>query len=200
MKSTTTGSKSSYSTGSGNSDDSNISANDNERKLLILHLLRSRKSQKLRIDKIDRLIDWNTENLVQLLQQIVDSRQSGECDDNFTMNVSIEGNPFDAVKEIIALPQVKKSKSESSIPISTVVSQLRDYVSTIAQMYNDNYFHNFENVSKGSGIFSASHILLVIVQTLLSVCMIFFLQPGVTRDHECFEAIIPYYCTIRCYG
>ena len=149
VKSSTTGSKSSYS--SGNCND--ISKNSSSGNDLVSPTSgeRSKKSQKLLIEKIDRLVDWNTDNLVRLLQQIVDFRQYSGTEDESCIDLSFEANPFDEVKEIIALPQVKNCKSasiESLPPISAIVSgQLRDYVCSIAHMYNENFFHNFEHVS-----------------------------------------------------
>lgn len=149
VKSATSGSKSSYSSGNGDDISKNSSTN-NDSKGPNRRVDRSQKSKKSVNDKIDRLIDWNTDNLARLLQQIADSRQSGIHNEDFAIVETIKSNPFDEVKEIIALPQVKKSnffEKDSSVLLSNDVSgQLRDYVSRIAYMYNDNYFHNFEHV------------------------------------------------------
>jgi hypothetical protein len=149
VKSLTSGSKSSCS--SGNDDDiSKNSATTNECNLPSPHLQRSQKTKKLLIDKIDRLIDWNTDSLLRFLHQILIGRQEINEDD-VAVDLSIKTNPFDEVKEIIVLPQVTKSKNvanESLIRVPNEASiQLRDYVSKIAYMYNDNHFHNFEHVS-----------------------------------------------------
>lgn len=131
-------------------------------------LQRSQKSKHFHVDKIDRLIDWNTDNLLRLLQQVVDSRQldilasktidQGHKYDSST-KVFLEATPFAEVKEIIALPQARKSRSASAetlIPITAEASkQLRDYVATIANMYNDNFFHSFEHVSLFTNCFAS---------------------------------------------
>jgi hypothetical protein len=158
MKSATTGSKSSCS--SGDDDDSEIAdadfadldkkfTADNETKWPIPHVNRSRKEKKLHEDKIDRLIDWNTESLLKLLQQIL-SRRTDSIEDKVSIDTTTKQMPFDEVTEIIVLPQVNKSKyatDVSLIQVSDKVStQLRDFVSKIAYMYNDNHFHNFEHV------------------------------------------------------
>jgi hypothetical protein len=142
VKSDTHGSKSSSSSRSGNANDllGTIPVEKCNHKL-----------QKPVSDKIERLIDWNTENLSRLLHQIVASRQSNIPDDYSCNDVICMNHPFDEVKEIIALPQDKKMKSISasgmeSLPPETS-KQLRDYVSRIAHMYNSNHFHNFEHVS-----------------------------------------------------
>ena len=111
-------------------------------------------------EKMDRLIDWNTDVLCRLLQKIIANRdgtvpQSKNYDSNNDAELSTSSNikPFDEVKEIIALPQANKLKhlqEESTIVISSEVNDLlRKYVSSIANLYNNNNeFHNFEHVSR----------------------------------------------------
>jgi hypothetical protein len=118
-----------------------------------------KKSKKLDHEKVDRLIDWNADVLSRLLQQVIanriDSASPSFCDagtdQSYDISLQKGINPFDEVKEIIALPQVKKLKKQnyiSTVSVSNEVSHLlRDYVSKIAFMYNDNHFHNFEHVS-----------------------------------------------------
>jgi hypothetical protein len=59
----------------------------------------------------------------------------------------------DEVKEIITLPKfdsrvAQKAESPESIVLGyEVLEQLHDFVSTIASLYNDNPFHNFEHAS-----------------------------------------------------
>ena len=72
LKSSTSGSKSSCSSESGN-DTSRNSATESENICQIPKLERSRKPPKKSIDKVDRLIDWNADTLNQLLQQILKS-------------------------------------------------------------------------------------------------------------------------------
>ena len=65
-------------------------------------------------EKTNRLIDWNTDVLRQLLQQVIASRDlsmslpkkngDGISEEFLVLPVK---NPFDEVKEIIPLPQVK---------------------------------------------------------------------------------------------
>jgi hypothetical protein len=120
------------------------------------------KALKLFDDKTERLIDWNSDVLCRLLQKILSNRECtgtessntvvADNDYNSKSIVEIGSNPFDEVKEIIALPQLKtfhKNWSHGSdvhVP-KNVADQLRDYVSHIAALYNDNQFHNFEHVS-----------------------------------------------------
>ena len=155
VKASTNGPKSSCSSASGD-DTSNNSATETENICQNPLKQHSRKSKKLFMDKFDRLIDWNADNLLRFLQQISDFRQSNVFESKAKDNVSsvenfCKANPFDEVKEIIALPQVKKSKivaADALIPVSVIViKQLRDYVARIAYMYNDNHFHSFDHVS-----------------------------------------------------
>lgn len=75
---------------------------------------------------------------------------------------SYPSTPLDEVKEIIALPAfdrraaMKHQKDIESIVISNTVSeQLHYFVTTIAQMYRDNPFHNF---------FHASHVVMAVTK------------------------------------
>lgn len=163
VKSTTSGTKSSCSSGSCD-DTSKHSATDKEDNCHIPHVQRSRKSKQSRSDKIDRLIDWNTDNLLRSLQQVLNNRQGSiASDDTTNHHMSFSAKPFEEVKEIISLPQVKKHKivsDESLVLVSKEVSrQLRDYVSNIASMYNDNFFHNFEHVSLSAVVTLISFIV-----------------------------------------
>jgi hypothetical protein len=118
---------------------------------------------KLFADKTERLIDWNSDVLCRLLQKILSNREctgtespnTVVADNDYDRKSIVEmgSNPFDEVKEIIALPQLKtifrknpSNGSDVQVP-KNVADQLRDYVSHIAALYNDNQFHNFEHVS-----------------------------------------------------
>jgi hypothetical protein len=118
------------------------------------------KTEIINSEKLERLIDWNTDALRRSLQQIVACRRSMSTlnlqvdkDEASNMDVSdaTKLNPFDEVKEIISLPQLKTfriTKDEHVDDVSREVSeQLRHYVSNIASLYNNNHFHNFEHVS-----------------------------------------------------
>jgi hypothetical protein len=121
-----------------------------------------RQSIKLVLEKTERLIDWNADVLCRLLQQIMVCRggstsswttDADVCDFDSVDEIFLRGgtrNPFDEVKEIIALPplnQLKKFQNTEDIHVpKIVVEQLRNYVSRIAAMYNNNQFHNFEHV------------------------------------------------------
>ena len=125
-------------------------------------------------DKTSRLIEWNVEKLVKILKQIVAHRESISLNRGSNhrkssgLDVSAfntcKGTPFEAVKEIISLPAynshiANNQKNPEDVIISEeVVDQLRDYVTRIASMYQNNPFHNFEH---------ASHV----VQSVCKVCV-----------------------------
>lgn len=110
--------------------------------------------------KIQRLVEWNSEMLLQLLKQILARRRvikakSTSATDLFAAAKSISSNRtlvVDEVAEVITLPEFdakivnKLNTGEVVLPDEAVV-QLKEYVSMIASMYNDNAFHNFEHAS-----------------------------------------------------
>jgi hypothetical protein len=123
---------------------------------------RVKKASLLSFEKTQPLIDWNTETLLRLLQKTVDNRRNGanistsnladvaETKGGLPADLGTTTKPFNEVKEIVSLPRAKVYKSatvDQLRDISAEVSaQLRDFVAHIAQMYNDNHFHNFEHV------------------------------------------------------
>jgi hypothetical protein len=119
-----------------------------------------RKSLKLLAEKTERLVDWNSDVLCRLLQQIMVSRggttskmtiASNDFDWKGCLIENGTNNPFDEVKEIIALPPLNKFRNLQSVADiqlpKMVMEQLRNYIAQIAAMYNNNQFHNFEHVS-----------------------------------------------------
>lgn len=111
-------------------------------------------------DKVQRLVDWNTDVLARLLRQVVARRDASE-----TRRIDGEVEPvlpivrqdgstvLDEVVEIIRLPEFDGRAARAQVDPSTidlgenVMTQLRDYVTIIATMYRDNPFHNFEHAS-----------------------------------------------------
>jgi Adenylate and Guanylate cyclase catalytic domain len=113
-------------------------------------------------DKGRRLVNWNVDNLLQLLKQIAAARRSTQGRRSKVIldekKIVLEQTKpgmlvIDEVKEIINLPDYKAgsksetANSESVVLPQTVVDQLRNYVSKIASFYNANPFHNFEHAS-----------------------------------------------------
>jgi len=113
--------------------------------------------------KTTRLIEWNVDVLARLLKEIKVRRKAQGTDkikfkdpeDVFEGGAKI----INEVKEIIKLPRYEGSlKDAKSVELDyDIVEQLRDYVSTIASLYRDNPFHNFEH---------ASHVTMSVVKLL----------------------------------
>ena len=103
-------------------------------------------------DRNNRLINWNVEMLLQLLKQIVASRSGGrKAKTTASRRISVlhpeRTNPLEEVREIITLPEFDSlcgdgDPEKVQIP-KQIIQQLHLLVSEIAQMYNDNPFHNF---------------------------------------------------------
>ena len=120
--------------------------------------------------KLERLIDWNTEILLALLAKVnaynqdrfakADLNASGNTISTWTLSASTlevdTSEPFVGGKaaDVINLaPRGASSTVDRSPPVDAssldpkVRAQLRMYVATIASLYRDNAFHNFEHAS-----------------------------------------------------
>ena len=129
---------------------------------------------ELMSDKINRLIDWNKELMAKLLKEVVARREAaGVQAESASRMEELEQEKMyrdttvlEEVIDIITLPQFDPSvahrqKSADSIELDEkVMMQLRDFVQTIAAMYNENPFHNFEH---------ASHVTMSVVKLLSRV-------------------------------
>lgn len=105
----------------------------------------------------DRVIEWNKEILERFLKQIIAHRQEtgikpdslDEIRDLEAKFMNSEGQPIDEAKDAIEFPRYTSSLSEldtSSVTIDPKAkSQLLKYVSTIARLYLQNPFHNYEH-------------------------------------------------------
>jgi class 3 adenylate cyclase len=120
--------------------------------------------------KMTRMIEWNVDVLTSLLKQIAAARKGPPSKSRvdsvaqLAQSTSKMGETvLDEVKDIIALPKFDaksagKQEDVESIEIDEkVIAQLSNYVTSIAAMYNDNPFHNFEH---------ASHVTLSVVKLL----------------------------------
>jgi class 3 adenylate cyclase len=114
-----------------------------------------------------RLINWNVEQLLGLLKQIVASRMvsnSNSTNNEITLIMKTNGkSPIDEVQEIITLPEFDTTVNQENIDagdmvISQVVlDQLKAYVTWVASMYKDNPFHNFDH---------ASHVVMSVIKLM----------------------------------
>jgi hypothetical protein len=130
-------------------------------------------------DKHERLVNWITNELANLLKEIMIQRMGIRTAPNDadgteileleTTSVALrEGKharmPLDEVEEIITLPKFETSSknlkflSRETFELrGTVLSELHVYIHTIATMYPNNPFHNFEH---------ASHVTMSVVKLL----------------------------------
>jgi class 3 adenylate cyclase len=122
--------------------------------------------------KVQRLIEWNVGVLADLLKQIDMNRRGNRPGESPVLinnpETRFEGDNksiLDEVQEIITLPHFDTGDTGNtleakwrSVELSDeVMSQLRSYVNTIASLYQDNPFHNFEH---------ASHVTMSVVKLL----------------------------------
>jgi class 3 adenylate cyclase len=115
--------------------------------------------------KTARLVKWNVDLLANLLKQVQAGRDAtnvAPLEPESDVTLLSKQTVLEEVEEIIHLPtfrrQKKKVKKEKNDALSAVVlEQLEDYVSTVASMYRDNPFHNFEH---------ASHVVMSAVKLL----------------------------------
>jgi hypothetical protein len=115
------------------------------------------------------LIDWNVELLEDLLRPIVQQKKrkkyGGGIVNFLNVNEAIlpDGTSVrDQVVAAVRMPDFQPYASTKKIDLDpVVVSQLRMYITTVANLYrNNNAFHNFEH---------ASHVIMSTVKFLQRV-------------------------------
>jgi class 3 adenylate cyclase len=120
---------------------------------------------KLSAGKHQRLVEWNTDILLRLLREICARREASTDESHEFMlegsrlrtleqgDIHKRETVLDEVEEIVNLPKfdgkaARSQRDPESLDLGAdVFNQLRDYVATIAAMYRDNPFHNFEHAS-----------------------------------------------------
>jgi hypothetical protein len=117
--------------------------------------------------KMGRLISWNVDVLLRLLKLIATTRseaRSKPLAERVTQTSSKTGETvIDEVRDIIALPKFDAKAAAKHLEVESinidekVVAQLSNYVTSVAAMYRDNPFHNFEH---------ASHVTMSVVKLL----------------------------------
>lgn len=98
------------------------------------------------------LIEWQIELLSHLLKQIVYHRRMTNKSKTEHFNTVVRGNrlPREEIAEKISMPAFAPQSSKQDIDIDSIelsgsiIAQLEDLVTTIAQLYHPNSFHNFE--------------------------------------------------------
>jgi hypothetical protein len=119
-------------------------------------------------EKLQRLIDWNVEVFEDLLKPIVQrkhAKQRRSCTKRPDVNETIlpEGSSVrDQVVAAVKMPEFQPSTETREVDLTSgVVSQLRTYITSVANLYkNNNSFHNFEH---------ASHVIMSTVKLLQRV-------------------------------
>ena len=149
-------------------DVSNMASEDHDDKKSVQAGLRSKairaanKENKLLDEKVQRLVDWNTDVLCRILKQVVGRNRALEkttiskvrpaAASKDIVGRTVGTTVIDEVVEIIELPELnslasRKLDSQEDIELDpAVVEQIRCYIHTIASMYRENPFHNFEHV------------------------------------------------------
>jgi hypothetical protein len=125
-------------------------------------------------EKHSRLVDWITSELAALLRDVevrrLASSSSAEDEDAIialerqSLDKTMKKTPMEEVEEIITLPKfdpsceafLNLSESEFGLP-DIVVTELHHFVQSVANMYQENPFHNFEH---------ASHVTMSVVKLL----------------------------------
>ena len=109
------------------------------------------------VGKEHRLVDWNVEVLLCLLDKLVQHRLATygkRRRSRFSAEEPLKVSILDEVAEVITLPKFHPTKGNANngggvqrkLPLEVKV-QLKEYVATIASMYRNVSFHNFEHAS-----------------------------------------------------
>ena len=140
-----------------------------------------------------RLIQWNTEIIGQILKEIVARREAINLKPDPKLQLAeLESRSLlrdhtvlEECADVIELPQFCASNKQRTITKSelapAVVEQLRDYIQTIAMMYRDNPFHNFQHASHVT--MSATKLLSRIVAPDIQVSGKSDIDDKVLHDH-----------------
>ena len=129
-------------------------------------------------NKTMRLIDWQVDVLCRFLKQILARRnaekqgQTGLSTDHQQNSLKWSQQPgkicLDEVKEIIWLPEFDADAARNQDDPTTielndaVVSQLRAFITSIANLYRNNNFHSFEH---------ACHVTMSVTKLLSRIVM-----------------------------
>jgi hypothetical protein len=154
-------------------------------------------------EKMERLVEWNTDVLVRLLKQIIarqrahDRSKTKKGQEAASRDIVLGGTVIDEVVEIIELPELDASASRQQESVDeleldpAVVQQVRTYVQTIAKMYRANPFHNFEHVSIRWALATVNGEPR---RTFATYSSLFY--TGFACDNERNKAVISYRCPL----
>jgi hypothetical protein len=121
--------------------------------------------------KENRIVDWHVDLIRRLLTNIVAHRQALGVKPDAADRMKVAERDLkkpdqmviDEVQDVIMLPQYDAEAAQKLAEIESVeidpivISQLRNYIHSIALMYCDNPFHNFEH---------ASHVMMSSIKLL----------------------------------
>ena len=107
------------------------------------------------LSKNQRLVEWNTEVLSQLLQQILAARTvvASASAEKIEKGIGEGQIVLEEFQEIVVLPkyssdELQKRRDTRMIELDPKVKdQLRDFVTKVSAMYRNNAFHSFEHAS-----------------------------------------------------
>lgn len=159
-----------HSTKSSSSDDTEGAETQDNTEQSLLDPPQGAKLQRLNEKKMC-LVRWNTEALAKVLRELVAQREASDVTPkpaNFMRDLERKQQDrqvmsLEEVEEVIALPKfdsevAMKQRDASTVTLgSDVMEQLQDYLQTIAALYRDNAFHNFEH---------ASHVTMSVIKLL----------------------------------
>ena len=116
-----------------------------------------RPNSTKRSEALDRIVQWNVDLLHRQLKIIIAHRESRRTQPEGAEEIrslekalsNAQTGPLEEVQDVITLPKydakVVLVDSGTVQADEVVLSQLRNYVKTIAGMYRDNPFHNYEH-------------------------------------------------------
>lgn len=134
-----------------------------------------RASEKMVVDNLNGLVEWNVNILKGFLKQVVERRRAqgiiatpSKALRKMEASYKDSFSSLQEVQEIVRLPQresdtslLTKMSSHSNgqeVINETVTSQLRSYIFTLANLYrNENPFHNFQH---------ATHVTMSVVKLM----------------------------------
>jgi hypothetical protein len=117
----------------------------------------NKSNSRKQSDGFKRIVEWNVDLLQRQLKIIIAHRQAkgtkpDSPEDIHSLEMTLtnpHNGPLEEVQDVIMLPKYDGKKDVSAIDANSIeiddvaLSQLQDYVQTIANMYNDNPFHNY---------------------------------------------------------
>lgn len=121
--------------------------------------------EDVKLDKNDRLVDWNVDILERLLRRVVAYHdKQGRRNNQKVQNFKFETKECPFLEEFTDViefvePESKISQEGVDLP-QEVLQQLRGFMKNVARLYQEHEFHNFEH---------ASHVSMSLVKLISRV-------------------------------